>query len=229
MKTKLRLMFVALTFALTLVFVAYGTAEPAGPLVSFEDYSKMESIKERNAALAKESPRAKSMLWRQHLAFHEAKFALNAQQKEFLKRVSEFLDESFFAIPTKMSEAEYIKTERGKPFKELMQNVKTLFTPDQRRQLFLTIGDGGKITDWGCSAPKIDDSDALADQVHGPNASEPSNSSAAFGNCTCTESMCGTQCGSSQYCSQDCTPAGACGCFRLFECDGVCKTVPEGN
>jgi hypothetical protein len=232
MKTKL---VASVSFAMTLVIVAYGygyTVRPAGPLVSFEDYSKMENIKDRNAALAKESPRAKSVLWRQHLAFNEVKMGLNVEQKDFLKRVSDFLDNNFFAIPNNMPEAEYIKTERGKPFKELMQDAKKLFTPEQLRNLFLTVGDASTITDWGCGARKVQDSDANAEnteRVHGPNASEPSNSSAAVSGCSCTESMCGSQCGSNQYCSYDCTPGGACGCFRWFTCDGTCKTIPEGT
>jgi hypothetical protein len=231
MKTKLGLLFASLCFALSLVFAPYGYGhKTSAPLVSFEDYSKMENIRDRKAALAKESPLAKSMLWRQHLAYHEGRMQLNQQQRDFLKRVSAFLDESFFATPANMSEAQYIKTERGKPFKELMSNVKTLFTPEQRKQLFLTVGDAASITDWGCAAPKIDDSDATADKMHGPNASEPDagNSANSAFLCDCTESLCGSGCGEGWRCARGFPcPGTQCGCFGYWECDGRCERLPE--
>ena len=233
MKTKLGLLFAFLCFALSLVFAPYGYGhKTSAPLVSFEDYSRMESVRDRKTALAKESPLAKSMLWRQHLAYHEGRMQLNQQQRDFLKRVSEFLEESFFASPANMPEAEYLKSVRGKPFKELMSNVKTLFTPEQRRQLFLAVGDVSTITDWGCAAPTVEDSDVSADKAHGPNASEPNtgnNATPAF-KCDCTDSLCGSGCGDRNEwrCAPGAVCSGThCGCFGIFECDGGCERILE--
>jgi hypothetical protein len=236
MKSRVRFLFATLSFGLALVFVAYAynsktltgyrSKEPTGPIVSFEDYSKMDKKRDRSAAFAKESPHNKSVLWRQHLAYYEAKLELNKQQRDFLRRVSDFLDESFFAAPINMSEAEYLKSARGKPFKELMQNVSKLFTPEQSRQLFLTLGDISTITDWGCRAPKVTVNDPNDAGTHGPSYSEPNNSN-VFGQCTCTGSICGSGCDSSSTCKvgvgQDiCTAGGSCGCFGWFDCTGLC-------
>jgi len=236
MKSRARLLFASLSLGLALVFVAYAyngkslrgslSKAPTGPIVSFEDYSKMEAKIDRSAAFAKESPQNKSLLWRQHLAYYEAKLDLNKQQKDFIRRVSDFLDEKFFAGPINMSEAEYLKSVRGKPFKELMQNVSKLFTPEQSRQLFLTVGDISTITDWGCRAPKVTVTNPPDAETHGPSYSEP-NESTVFGACTCTGSICGSGCDSSSTCKlgvgQDiCTAGGSCGCFGWFNCTGLC-------
>jgi hypothetical protein len=197
-----------------------------GPTVAFEFYSKMESLRERKAALAQESAYGKSVLWRQHLAWYESKMEMNQQQKDFIKRVSEFLDESFFATPTNSSEAEYLKSTRGKPFRDLMQNVKKKFTPKQSRQLFLTVGDTATITDWGCGPAKVEGSEASVDKAHGPNASEPA--SKAFSQCYCTDSLCGSGCGSNARCvGGNCASGGNCGCFGIFDCTGGCEQYPE--
>lgn len=239
MKSRLGLLFATLTFALAIVFVAYGynhktltgylAKEPAGPMVSFEAYSKMDKKRDRTAAFAKESPHNKSLLWRQHLAYYEARLELNEQQKDFLKRVSEFLNERAFAAPIGMSEAQYLKTERGKPLKELMQNVSKLFTREQSRQLFLTVGDTSTITDWGCGAPKLPASDPSAAKAKGPNDSEPDpgNNPNVSETCTCTASICGSGCSSSTTCkigfpSPICSEGGECGCFGWFNCSGLC-------
>jgi hypothetical protein len=178
------------------------------------------------------------MLWRQHFAYYEVKLELNVEQRAFLKRVSDFLDEDFFETPANMTEAAYIKTERGKPFKELMVNVKNLFKPEQSRQLFLTIGDTSTITDWGCravqpSAPDgAQDSDPYAAKVHGPNASEaaPGNSANPSFGCDCiTESLCGTGCGDRNEwrCAGGPACQGTqCGCFGYWECNGRCERLP---
>lgn len=235
MKRTLRLLVAVLTISLALVFAASGHsaktliglfAKTAGPSLSFEDYSKMDSKSDRAAAFAKETPHNKSLLWKQHLAYYEAKLNLNDQQKEFLKRVSALLDESFFATPINMSEAEYLKSARGKPFKELMQNASKLFTPEQSRQLFLTLGDVSTITDWGCGASQPAVSEAEPGEGSGPNYSEPNNAN-AFETCTCTGSICGSGCGSGTTCKIGfpgplCQEGGACGCFDLFNCTGLC-------
>lgn len=242
MKSRLGLLFGALTFALALVLVAYGynhktltgylAKESAGPMVSFEAYSKMEKKRDRTAAFAKESAHNKSLLWRQHLSYYEAKLQLNEQQRDFLKQVSEFLDERFLEGPVGLSEAKYVKTDAGKPFKELMQNVSKLFTPEQSRQLFLTVGDTSTITDWGCGVSKVPANDPTVDKVRGPNASEndPGNKPSASegGTCTCTGSMCGDGCGEGKSCMLTlpsvCEEGGSCGCFGWFNCTGVCMT-----
>lgn len=49
-----------------------------------------------------------------------------------------------------MSEFEFIKTDQGKPYGDLMKQVPELFTRDQIRQLFVTVGDISTVTEWGC-------------------------------------------------------------------------------
>lgn len=228
---KTRLLTGAMVFALVLVFVAVGythktkttsvAIEPAGPITSLEDYSRMEKKRDRTAAFAKESPRNKSVLWRQHLESQAAKLELNVDQKAFIKRVSDFLDEDFFGSPIKMAESAYLKTLRGKPLRDLMQNTTTLFTPDQSRQLFITIGDISTITDWGCGAPKVQSNHA------NPNAVK--NSASMFATCVCTASICGTGCTGNTRCMMylpsPCQDGGSCGCFGLFDCTGIC--IPD--
>lgn len=119
------MLFAALILGSAVVFVAHGyryeigtgyLAKTADPTVSYEDYSKMTKKRDRTAAFAKETTYNKSLLWKQHFAYYEVKLDLNHRQKEFLRRVSAFLEESFFTHPINMSEAEYLKTTRGKPF-----------------------------------------------------------------------------------------------------------------
>lgn len=256
MKSRLGLLFATLIFAMALAFVMSGynhktltgamAKESAGPMVSFDAYSKIDKKRDRAAALAKESPRNRSLLWRQHLAYYEARLQLNQRQKDFLRQVSELLDERFFAAPINMSEAEYLKTTRGKPFKELMQNVSKLFTPEQSRQLFFTVGDTSNLTDLGCGTPKrpqvgqattvrVRYNDPNTAKVKGPNNSEPDpeNNPNPFVTCDCTGSLCGSGCGSEQSCRMTiypliCEPGGSCGCFGLFTCHALCGFFEEG-
>ncbi len=230
MKSKAGLLSGTVAFALALVFVVDGythkantttpmTNEPAGPITSLEDYSRMDKKRDRTAAFAKESPRSKSLLWRQHLAYQADKLKLNEQQRSFIKRVSEFLDEDFFVAPIRMSEAEYLKTSRGKPLRDVMQGASTLFTPEQSRQLFMTIGDIAAITDWSCGAPaKV--------QSNHANPKAATNSASMFGTCTCTASICGTGCTGNTTCMvflpSPCENGGSCGCFGWFDCSGLC-------
>jgi hypothetical protein len=236
MKSRLGLLVATLTFALAIVFAGYGynhktlggyvAKESAGPMVSFDAYSRMDKKRDRSAAFAKESPHNKSLLWRQHLAYYEARMQLNDQQKEFLKRVSEFLDERFFAAPIGMSEAKYVKTKRGKPFKELMQNVSKLFTPEQSRQLFLTVGDTSTITDWGCPLLNATVNDPSAAKAKGPDPGNNPNVPDVSDTCNCTGSFCGSGCDANSNCRfGNCDEGGSCGCFGWFNCTAWCFPI----
>lgn len=190
----------------------------------------MSRKRDRTLAFSQESPRDKSLLWRQHLAYYETKLDLNEKQRNFLTQVSALLDEQFFATPINMSEAEYFKTARGQPFKELMQNVPKLFTQEQTRQLFSVIGDTSTVTEWGCSAAQVPTTDSKRARAKGPNNSEPNSESNSnlIDTCTCTASVCGTRCPAEMSCwvgfpSAICDKSGTeCGCFGMFYCDGLC-------
>jgi hypothetical protein len=157
------------------VLASFLTKKTAGTAIAFEDYSKMEKKRDRAVTLSKESPKNKSILWRQQFEYYGARSELNAKQKDFLGKLSEFLNEDFFELSNSlsdkgMSEAEFVKTEQGKPYGDLMKQVPELFTREQARQLFITVGDISTITEWGCEKASTEK------RANGPNNSESSNS-----------------------------------------------------
>lgn len=193
------------------VQVNFFSNSKTGPAVSFEEFSKMATKKERVAAFKGESSKNKSILWAEHIAYYRGVFELSLEQRRFLDKLSQLLDEEFFSRAAGVSEAEFIESEQGKPFGNLMKQAPELFTTEQRKQLFLVVGDISAITDFGCGNVLISNS-----------------GSRAFRSCDCTASICGTGCENPVSCPMTLpgliclsTPDG-CGCFGYFGCSGLC-------
>lgn len=103
MKIRITLILSILSLILVSGFLVYNpevlanylAKKTAGSAIAFEDYSKMDKKRDRAATLSKESPKNKSILWRQHLAYYGAKLELNDKQRDFLNKSSEFFNEDF--------------------------------------------------------------------------------------------------------------------------------------
>ena len=59
--------------------------ESSKPIKSFEEYSHIKSLKERIVAVNKETPRNKSVLWRQNLIYKAERMNLNQEQKDWVR------------------------------------------------------------------------------------------------------------------------------------------------
>lgn len=107
MKIRISLLCTALALVFVSAFVMYQhevlghyLKSRGGPVLSLEDFSKMEKKRDRASALAKESPTNRSVLWRQHIKYYGSNLDLGSSQKEFLAKLTEFLSEDFLFLWT---------------------------------------------------------------------------------------------------------------------------------
>lgn len=232
MKMKITLMLSILSLILVSGFLVYNqevmanflTKKTVGSGITYDDYSKMEKKRDRNNTFQKETPENKSILWRQHLAYAGARLDLNEIQRDFLYKLSEFLDANFFVtLESKKgtSEFDFAKSDEGKSYGELMKQVPELFKQEQIKQIFLTIGDTSTITDWSCGGSASTDTKA-----------ENLNNTQSLSLCTCTGSFCGSGCREGSTCQMgfphpNCTEGGNCGCGSWFACTAKCSRQNE--
>lgn len=200
------LIFVGVLFVSNKSVIAkFLNEENSKPIRTFEDYSQMTSLKERIAAVNTETPRNKSLLWRQNLLYQANLMNLNEEQKAWVKELHDLIDEDFFAVGGRI-ESEFAKTELGKPYEKLMIQRSQLFTQDQAKKFCSVIGDEATLIN---SRQATSDDDDPEGPVY----------------CYCTSSMC-PQCPSELTCiTGECnaTPDN-CGCFGFWQCTGQCRT-----
>lgn len=108
-----------------------------------------------------------------------------------------------------VSEKEFMNSEQGRPFKELMQQVPGLFSKEQIATLFSAVGDASTITDHGC----------------GDSTGKPELNGARRP-CTCVASFCYI-CPADFECQDEiwpnpCDDRPGCGCFQMFTCSAEC-------
>lgn len=205
MKTKVTLIALVISLLIVVGFLVkhqkvtakFWTVENSKPNKSFEEYSKMTNLKERIAALNEETPKNKSILWRQNLIFHAYRMNLNQEQKAWVKEEYDFLDENFFATAGG-DESEFIKTDLGKSYDKLMKRRSELFNRDEARKFCVTFGDESTLI----------------------------NSEQAFGDspyCNCTASWC-PQCSEDFVCENEMClqTSDVCGCFAIWVCRKKC-------
>lgn len=171
------------------------------PIKSFEEISQMTNLKERLAAINKETPKNKSILWRQNLVYQSNLMNSNQEQKAWVKEAYDFLDENFFTLAGG-DESEFIKTDLGKSYEKLMIRRSELFTREESKKFCITFGDDS----------------TLINSVQESNYEEGDGTS-----CHCTSSMC-PQCPQDNYCSNPMclTVSSNCGCFAYWNCTHRC-------
>jgi hypothetical protein len=208
MKTKVTL--IALVISLLCVagfFVKYQkvaakfwTLENSKPNKSFEEYSQMTNLKERIVALKEETPKNKSILWRQNLIFKADRMNLNQEQKAWVKEEYDFLNENFFATAGG-DESEFIKTDLGQSYDRLMKQRSEIFSRDESKKFCVIFGDESTLI----------------------NSEQEYNESESPFYCNCTASWC-PQCPEDFVCeNENClTVSDNCGCFAIWNCRKRC-------
>jgi len=172
-----------------------------------------------------EDPAARSALWRDHIKVVGSTIAKNPQQKAFLEYADSFLDPKFFALVDRASslgltERAFTQTDEGRPYLEFARQIPVLFSRDEIRKLFLTVGDTASITDFSCDG-------SGSKKNFGPGTNEQELN---VENCTCTGSFCamcpeGFDC-RLQFPSEPCNQVGGCGCLGIWTCTAVCTQAP---
>lgn len=183
------------------VLAQFFEEESSKPIKSFEDYSRMNNLKERIVAVNKETPRNKSVLWRQNLIYHADRMNLNQEQKDWVKVAYDFLDEDFFTVAGG-DESEFVKTDLGKSFEKLMIRKSEIFTREQAKKFCITLGNDSTLINSGRES----------------NGSDSDNPY-----CNCTASWCG-QCLEEEVCENPyCFNTDGCGCFAVWRCVKKCS------
>lgn len=205
MKTKVTLIALVISLLIVVGFLVkhqkvaakFWTVENSEPVKSFEEYSQMTSLKERIAVLNEETPKNKSILWRQNLIYHADRMNLNQEQKDWVKEEYDFLDENFFATAGG-EESEFIKTDLGKSYDKLMKRRSELFNRNESKSFCIIFGDESTLKS---------SEQNFNDGVH----------------CNCTASWC-PQCLEDFVCENDnCLQTSeVCGCFAIWVCRKKC-------
>lgn len=206
MKTKVTLTALVISFLIVVAFLVkyqevtakFLRVENSNPNKSFEEYSQMPSLQERITALNEETPKNKSILWRKNLSFHADRMKLSQEQKAWVNEAITFLDENFFA-KAGGDESEFIKTDLGKSYNQLMKRRSELFIKNEAKKFCVIFGDESTLV----------------------NSEQEFEVGSVY--CNCTSSWC-AQCPDDLVCDgTSCLAAhSSCGCFAVWACKKKC-------